>query len=41
MPDNPLCEVISKRVYIKILDETAEIVNIGITLDVVVWEVRK
>jgi len=41
MPDNPLCEVISKRVYIKILDEMAGIVNIGITWVIVVWEVRK
>jgi len=28
-------------VYIKILDETAETVNIGITWDIVVREVRK
>ena len=34
-------KVISKMVYIKILDETAVIVNIGITLDIVVREVRK
>jgi hypothetical protein len=34
-------KVISKKVYIKILDETAVIVNIVITLDIVVREVRK
>ncbi len=32
---------ISKGVYTKILDETEGTVNIGITWDIVVWEVRK
>ena len=32
---------ISKGVYTKILDETEGIVNIGITWDIVVWEVSQ